>query len=209
MKSGFKDLLFYPDTFFKNIALEKVNLIPPVIIVAGGCAISLLGTIIPLCFSIVYTMVFDSSINWMHFPVLGYAWYLIRCYVLWPSLGWILLAVILYLISRLFSQSGSFPALLQNVGYGMLPWVVSSLVSLVVISLLITQPEYHTNILLNPATVSAIIFYAFLLWCCCVWVYAIKHTCQILIQRAIVVVVLGVLACFIPFYLAAYIPVIF
>ncbi len=87
MKSGFKDLLFCPDTFFKNITQEKVNLIPPVIIVAGGCAISLSGVIVPLGIGIVHSMVFGSSFNWMNIALMAFVWHVIRWYALWPFLG--------------------------------------------------------------------------------------------------------------------------
>ena len=215
MKSGFKDLLFYPDTFFKKIAQEKVNLIPPVIIVAGGCAISLSGVIVPLGIGIIHAQVLGNPPNLMNIPLI-FAWYLIRSYVLWPFLWWILASGALYLISRLFSKDGSFPAILQNTGYGLVPWVISSAVSVVARSLLITRPEDHTNILLNPGTVSPLLIYMivsvllfnmFMLWCCWLWVYAIKHTCGIPVQRATVVVVLAVMVIVSAFYLETNFPI--
>jgi hypothetical protein len=209
MKAGFKDLLFYPDTFFKAIAQEKVNLIPPAIIVAGGCAISILGWLVPFG---VYVITRQLTGNPFDLTYLGYGvvwylvWYQVKCYILWPFLGWILVSGILYLISRLFSKDGSFPAILQNAGYGLVPWAISNAASVVATTLLITRPDLHTNLLLNPGTVNAIIFYLFMIWCCCLWVYAIKHTCRIPVQRAVAVVVLVVIVIFIPVYLAAYFP---
>jgi hypothetical protein len=220
MKAGFKDLLFYPDTFFENIAQEKVNLIPPTIIVAGGGAISLSRIFI-------YAPYLGNPLNLTSISLI------IACYVLWPLLGWVLVSGAFYLISRLFSKAGSFFATFQNVGYGLLPWVISNFVSVVATSILYTRsyyyfqhasPDtfasyatsivstrsyYYTSPWLWPSTVSAIIFLVFMLWCCCIWVYAMKNTCQIPLQRAIIVVIITVMVLFLAVYLPAIIPSVF
>jgi hypothetical protein len=232
MKSGFKDLLFYPDTFFKNIAQEKVNLIPPVIIVAGGCAISILGWLVPFG---VYVITRQLTGNPFDLTYLGYGvvwflvWYQVTCYILCPFLGWILVSGILYLISRLFSKIGSFFATLQNVGYGMVPWVISNCASVIATSILYTRSYYYlpyttpdtfasyaTSIastgayyypspLLWPSNVITIIFLVFLVWCCCLWVYAIKHTHQIPLRRATGIVLIVIMAYYFVICLGAYI----
>jgi hypothetical protein len=216
MSTGFWDLLFYPDTFFKNIAQEKVNLIPPVIIVAGGCAISLSGVIVPFGINIIHNQVSDNPLPLIYFGLIPFVWALVRCYVLWPFLGWVLVSGALYLISRLFSKVGSFFATLQNVGYGLVPWVIFTAASVVARSLLVIMPEDHTNILLNPGTVSPLLLYMivnvllfilFMLWCCWLWIYAIKHTCRIPVQRATVVVVLAVMVIVSAFYLVTNFPI--
>jgi hypothetical protein len=216
MKSGFKDLLFYPDTFFKNIAQEKVNLIPPVIIVAGGCAISILGWLVPFGVAVITRQLTGNPFDLTN---LGYGgiWYLVKGFIFWPFFWWILVSGAFYLISRLFSKDGSFPAILQNAGYGLVPWVISSAASVVARSLLVIRPEDHTtNILLNPGTVSplqlymivnVLLFIMFMLWCCWLWIYAIKHTCQTPVQRATVVVVLAVMVIVSAFYLATNVPI--
>lgn len=206
MNVGFKDLLFYPDTFFKNIAQEKVNLIPPVIIVAGGCAISLSGVIVPFGINTIHNQVSDNPLPLIYFGLIPFVWALVRCYVLWPFLGWVLVSGALYLISRLFSKVGSFFATLQNVGYGLVPWVISNLVSFVATSLLYNRSHFYTSFWLVPSNVSAIIFIVFMLWCCCIWVYAIKHTHQIPLRIATVVVVIAAMAYFFAVYLGAYFP---
>jgi hypothetical protein len=193
MKAALKDLLFYPDTFFKNIAQEKVNLIPPLIIVAGGCALSLSGIIYcPLYFGKPFDL---TSIS----PMIVY-------YVLWPFFDWVLVSGVIYLFSRLFSNAGSLFATLQNEGYGMLPWVISYFISVVPMTLLYEKSHFYTSFWCSPWTISAIMFYAALFWSCCLWVYAIKHTCQIPLRKATVVVVIAIMAYFLTIYLKAYIP---
>lgn len=48
-----------------------------------------------------------------------------------PFISWLLVAGILYVFSRLFSGTGSFPVTLQNCGYGYLPNTLFSVIVII------------------------------------------------------------------------------
>jgi len=201
------DLLFHPDTFFRNITKENANLVLPVIIVSAGCAISVAGIAVPLIF-LSYIPPFSPAES-HHFGLTVFVWYLIRCYLLPPFLGWGLVSGTMFLISRLFTKTGSFFAILQNTGYGLLPWVISTVIVAGAKLALTSETGYYPNLFLVPSNFVAIVFYASLLWCCYLWVFAIKHTCRLPLSRATAVVVIMILVFALAVYIPAYFPTVF
>ncbi len=181
-----RDLLFYPDTFFTRTVREEVNLVPAAIIVGAGCLATLAGIAVRIQFAGDYTGMAVLMI-------------IVR-YCILPFIEWGILSGLLFGISRLFSGSGSLAGTLQNTGYGMLPWTLSTIAGFFVTLLFFRKsPVVYTSMLHTPQFIAVAIFLLFFFWSCCLWVYAVKHTHRIPVQKASVAVFLSVMVCFLLF----------
>jgi len=118
---------------------------------------------------------------------------------------WIVHSGAFYLISNIFAGSGNFRRVLSFVGWGFLPTLISSMIASAVSIFVyagVSFPEQLTHVqaflrnveqsspALHAVTLIGIIF---LIWRGYIWVFAIKHACEIDIKEAILTVALPVL----------------
>lgn len=118
---------------------------------------------------------------------------------------WIVHSGVFYYISKIFGGSGDFRRVLSFVGWGFLPTLISSLIASVVsISVYagVSFPKQLTQLrafLRNieqsspPLRAVTIIGVIFLIWRGYIWVFAIKHGCDIDFKEAVFTVALPVL----------------
>jgi hypothetical protein len=93
-----------------------------------------------------------------------------------PFISWLLVAGILYVFSRFFSGTGSFPATLQNCGYGYLPNTLYSL--FVIINSFAVAGSMGTSFMLLTKflLVLGIISFFSIFWCGWLWTVAMEKT---------------------------------
>jgi len=93
-----------------------------------------------------------------------------------PFIFWILIAGILYVFSRFFSGTGSFPKTLQNCGYGYLPQTILS--PIVIINGIVLAGSIGTSsmLLTEVLLVVGIISFLSIFWSGWLWAVAMEKT---------------------------------
>jgi hypothetical protein len=114
-----RELLISPDQFFGRNKLEAAGLFRPAMII--GCG-SVLGIFSAIVLS-VYGPFPDPYLMLADYPQEVLYYYILKP-VLFPYIAWFCIAVILYLVSSVFSTAGNFTAILNNSGYGCLPLTI-------------------------------------------------------------------------------------
>ena len=178
MVSGIRDLVLYPDAFFERVSKEEISILPPFLIVFAGA----------LVFDIVILLFFVwNRTGWCLFnlgpgSLIAYVIFSLACWALvLPFIFWAVATVIFYGISRAFGGTGSFLMMVQNIGYGMLPWSMSAVVPLAVfIHKFFTFPGNpvsggYSGIWMMPAGFSILPLILILIWSGFLWVPAVQH----------------------------------
>jgi hypothetical protein len=159
------DLLYHPDIFFERRNKEKINLVIPAIIVGIGGIVSLITPMVQ--------QVFMYGGDLSNFIVMPSA---IIVFLVLPFIIWFMVAGILSVFSRLFSGTGSFPAMLQNCGYGYLPHTLLSPVVIINGIALSWLPATSSMILFGIITVLVIISFFSIFWSGWLWSVAMEKT---------------------------------
>ncbi|MDD1673877.1 MAG: YIP1 family protein [Methanomicrobiales archaeon] len=167
----------------------KENLLLPILIVGAGSAITLVTMGVRMLLGYYPQAAFSTLISWS-------SWYFF-----YPFLEWGFFSGVIYIISLSFSGMGSFRATLQNIGYGLFPWTLSTVIELVITVLFFKKPQLiYYDLLQTPQFVNGIIFLLFMIWTCYLWVFAIKSTHQISQRKAVGSVLLLVIIYFLTMY---------
>ena len=196
MSSTFIDILIRPDAFFRNVLQEKESLKLPVLIVAAGSIVAaaygyLIGGLTAKMMAPAMPAGIDTII--LLSSIIGA--------VIGTFIFWILWSGISYALTHLFKGKGSFKRTLEVFGYGYLPQVFGSLISLVVaLEYLpkITIPQITSATLQDPALleqamkafthdpammeltqITSLITIVFLLWSANIWIFGIQHARQV------------------------------
>jgi hypothetical protein len=191
MSPSLIDVLFRPDEFFSKINTENESLkMPALIVLAGGIIAAIYGylmggmsakmmaDIMPGMDAIIYVSATVGA--------------LIMTFIIW-----LIAAVVFYLISSLFKGQGSFNRILEVVGYGYLPQVAGSLITVVAAVIVIpgiTVPTLTKAALEDPAMIqqvtkafmhdpammmltqiTTLISIVFMLWSAHIWIFGMKH----------------------------------
>jgi hypothetical protein len=200
-----KDLILHPDAFFSRVTQEKVNLIPPLVIVGAGVVINI---IMVLLFFIApsksgYSVDFLISGGLQRDVLMVFIVHSIFIpFGLWGSVS-----IAAYSISRVFSGRGSLYATIQNVGYGLLPWTLSIVVPVVLFAYKFSTSNSfgpYSGIWLTDPYTCCIIGWVVLIWISYLWIFAIRHTHQVSLKKAIVVIVISVVAAYVAYEALAY-----
>lgn len=189
------ELLLHPDTFFSGKSREKINLIPPFAIVGAGAVFI---AIIHVLF-----VVWDrSGWNLGAFSYDGmmrhYLMSSIETAVLMPFFIWGLVSILVFCLSRVAGGTGSFPATLQNVGYGMVPWTLSAIIPLIVFLhrfIIYTGGQVfiaYSGIWLLPPVFCALLFLGLMIWSSYLWIVAVIHMDNLPLLKAATVTFLSV-----------------
>jgi hypothetical protein len=200
MSRSFTDILLNPSAFFLDVTGEKENFTLPIIIVLasgivaagygyllGGLTARMMSGAVP---GIEMIITLSSAIG----ALIG------------AFIFWLIWTGVVFLISAAFKGKGSFKRTLQITGYGFLPQVFGSLISLIAAFEYIPRivvPQMTAATMQDPvvmqATISAlmhdpamleltqittVITIVFLLWSANIWIFGIQHARGISIRDA-------------------------
>jgi len=200
MDRSFIDVLLNPNAFFQNAMTEKENLKMPALIV-------LIGAVIGAVYGYMTGVLTADMMSGM---MPGMESIMLISVVVFSFLGtflfWIVFAGVFYLISMIFKGKGEFKRCLEVVGYGYIPQIFGTLISLVValqylpkivvpkISAAAAQNpqliQEATNALLHdPAMVemtqvAGVISIVFLLWSANCWIFGMKYARSLTMRDA-------------------------
>lgn len=208
MKGMLPSLLLRPDTFFSERIKEPENLKIPGIIVIIGAIIAAVGSYL---ISGIYEGLFTAAAGEGMASLLG-IFGAVSAFFAFIIIWWVVFAGIFYLISMAFAGNGTFKRTLEFTGYGLVPVIIGSVISILVS--LYYLPMVEVPVILNiqdPAAVqrvmsgifedpafreftqiTAIISSLFLAWSANLWVFAIRHARTLSLRNAIIVVLIPV-----------------
>ena len=185
------DVLIRPDAFFGNLKNERESLkIPALIILAGGIAAAIYGYLMGGLSAKMMADVMPGMDTIIILSATAGA-------LIMTFLFWLIVAGILYLISFLFKGQGSFNRVLEIVGYGYLPQVAGSLITIVVAIIYIpnisvptltkaaledpamitqvTKAFMHDPAMMMLSQITTLVSIVFMLWSAHIWIFGIKH----------------------------------
>jgi len=194
MKKSFINVLINPDAFFRDAVGEQEKFTVPVLIVLvvgiasaaygyliGGLTSQLMSSVMPGLESII-------MISTVAMAIIG------------TFVFWVIWTAVIYGFSMIFKGEGSFKRILEFSGYGYLPQIAGSLITLV--AAFIYLPKVHvprvstagvpsdqlgqvvqgavTTMMKDPAMVeltqiTILVTIVFLLWSANIWIFAIRH----------------------------------
>jgi hypothetical protein len=204
MKNFILDVLITPNTFFRNVINEKESLKIPLLIILCGAILGsvhayLVGGLTgKLLAALVPGMATFIAIS----AVIGA--------IIITFLTWIILTGIFYGLSFLFKGQGTFKRCLEVTGYGYLPQIFGSIISVIVafmyipkvvvpqLSAAATQdPQViqdavkalmHDPAMMEMMQVISVISIVFLLWSANSWIFGIKYARSLSVRDAAICV---------------------
>jgi len=204
MGISWMDLLINPNRFFQLALGDTEQLRYPGLIVLAGAIVAAAAGYFT---GVITAGMLDSAMQGMGSIIL--IGMVIAAFVM-TFLVWVIWAGAFYLISKLFKGTGSFTRCLEVVGYGYVPLVIGSVITLVaafeylpkvvvptLTSAALTNPQQiqdaTTALMSDPAMVeftqiSAVISMVFLLWSANAWIFGIKQARNISMRDAAITV---------------------
>jgi hypothetical protein len=210
MSPSVTDILFHPDVFFRYIVNQKEDLKFPFLIVLAGSLVAagygyLIGGLTARMMSSAMPGI-DTIITLS--SVIGA--------IIGTFIFWIAGAGILYAISCAFKGQGSFRRVLEVVGYGYLPQIFGSLITLIaaveyvpkisvptLTSAALQDPAamqlamkafMHDPAMLELTQISSLVAVLFLLWSASIWIFGLQHSRQLSLRDAALCVGIPVVA---------------
>ena len=185
--AGILDLVFHPDIFFERVSRQPVNLLPPLAIIGAAFLLNVLGALL----IIVHFVLLGMGPIGQSGMIVALA-KTVLCDMLTLLLIWGVASVYFYLASRLLSGTGSFPATVQNTGYGLLPLVLASFgYAIDAVTSCFSLLLYHTTSSLPAANVFFWIHVAgsvaAVVWAGILWMFAIRHTHSLTVGKSALV----------------------
>lgn len=209
MNKKILDLLILPDSFFSQKILEPVNLKTPALIVLVGAIISaIMGYQVSVLSARMFSQT-DMAGMGSFISIFGAVGAFLAFLIIW----WLIFSGVLYLVSMLFSGKGIFKRTLEFVGYGLVPMVAGSVISLALSFYylpMVSVPVIRsiqdptaiqaatTQLMSDPAMmeftrVSTIISLIFLIWTANIWIFGMKHARELRLKHAVLTVAIPVL----------------
>jgi len=191
MNPSVTDILIRPDAFFRDRINSKEDLkFPLLIVLAGSLVAAAYGYLVG-----------GLTARMMASAMPGIETVILLSSVIGALIGtfvfWIIWSGVIYLLTMAFKGTGSFKRVLEVVGYGYLPQLFGSLITLIVAIQYIpriTVPTITSAGLQDPAVVqeamrafmhdpamreltqiSSLITIVFLLWSANIWIFGTKH----------------------------------
>jgi hypothetical protein len=192
MVGSAKDLFVHPDAFFAQVSKEKASIVWPLIIVASSGIVSFAGAV----------FLSPAAID----PVTQYSVTLLSLLAV-ALTTWIVISTGLFLLSKAFAGTGSYLVTLQNTGYGMLPFVFSSAVTLISVAVITGNMASLSSV---PNIVFSAVIYVeqlvFTLWAVYLLVCGIRNAHGLPTPLAIASVVIVVAISFAIFVILSTMP---
>jgi hypothetical protein len=191
MKINLLDILIRPGAFFSDLAGEKESFAWPLaILLAGGIAAAGYGYLIG-----------GITAQMMAGALPGIELIITLSTVFGALVGvfifWLIWTAIVYALSMAFKGEGSFRETLQVIGYGYLPQVIGSVITLIaafeylprvvvprITSAMMQDPtamqEVTKSLMRDPAMmelsqITILITIVFLLWSANIWIFGLQH----------------------------------
>lgn len=191
MSPSLVDILIRPDAFFSKAVTEKVNLkIPALIIMTGGIVAAMTGYLMGGLSAKMMAEVMPGMDAIISLSATASA--LIMTFIFW-----FIVAGVFYLSSSLFKGEGSFNRVLEVVGYGYLPQIAGSIISVVAAIIYIpkitvptltkaaledpamieqvTKSFMHDPAMMQLTQITTLVSIVFLLWSAHIWIFGMKH----------------------------------
>lgn len=195
MSPSITDILFRPDAFFGTVMSEKESLkIPALIVLVGSIIAAAYGYLIGGLTAKMMASAVPGIETIITISTIGGA--LIGTFIFW-----ILWAGIIYALSFAFKGQGSFTRMLEVVGYGYLPQVLGSIITLIAAIQYIpkiTVPALSSAAMQDPAImeqtlkafmhdpamleltqITSLITIVSLLWSANIWIFGAKYARQL------------------------------
>jgi hypothetical protein len=208
MKGMLISLLLHPDTFFGERIQEPEDLKIPGIIVSIGAIIAAGGTYL---LSGIYEGLYIAAAGEGLASLMG-IFGTVAAFFAFILLWWVFFSGIFYLLSMAFGGTGAFRRTLECAGYGLVPVIIGSVVSLLISFYYLPMIDvpgisniqdpaavqrFMSGIMEDPAfreftQLSAIISVIFLAWSANLWIFAVKHARALSFRNAIIVVLIPV-----------------
>lgn len=191
MSSSLQEVLVNPDAFFSSVLAEKESLkTPALIVLAGGIVAAVYGYLIG-----------GLSAKMMADVMPGMDAIIYLSATLGALIGtfifWLILAGIFYGISAVLKGSGSFNRVLEIVGYGYLPQIIGTLITLIAAVMYIpritvpalskaaledpammqeaTKAFMHDPAMMELTQITTLVSIVFMLWSAHIWIFGMKH----------------------------------
>jgi hypothetical protein len=191
MSPSLLDVLTRPDAFFSTMVTEKESLkIPALIILAGGIVAAITGYLMGGLSAKMMADVMPGMDTIIAISATAGA--LIMIFIFW-----LIVSGVFYLISSLFKGQGSFNRVLEVVGYGYLPQLAGSIITLVAVIIYIpriavpaltkaaledpavieqaTKAFMHDPAMMELTQITTLVSIVFMLWSAHIWIFGIKH----------------------------------
>ena len=210
MKQSLLTVLVNPAAFFDNAAHEPENLrIPALIVLAGAIVAAAHGYLLagPTAQMMSQAMPIAGTIVVLTAVIAP---------VIITFIFWLIWTAIIFGISSAFKGKGTFKRLMEFVGYGYIPQIIGTLLTLIISLLYIPQvavPSLSPADLQNPQAIQAaanalahdpamvaftqiaiVISIVFLLWSANIWIFAAKSARQVPLRDSLISVMVPVLA---------------
>jgi len=191
-------LITNPDEFFAELKQRKPNLVYPILIVTVLAILASVGQYLVIS---KFSQDFPPEIAkfMLIISYIGVATSFIVSFIVW-----LIIAVILYAISSVFGGEGEFKRTLEFTGYGFVPNIVGSCITLPLTAHYLSRaeiPMLGAEALRDPEVMKSIIqaifpteaIYAFaivnfamLLWSLTIWSFALKHARGLSLKNAFI-----------------------
>jgi len=208
MKGMLVSLLLHPDTFFSERIKEPEDLKIPGIIVIIGAIIAAVGSYL---LSGLYEGLYMAAAGEGMASLLG-IFGVVSGFFAFIIIWWVVFSGIFYLLSMAFAGTGTFRRTLEFAGYGLVPVIIGSVISVLLSFYYLPMIEvpvisniqdpaavqrFMSAIVEDPAfreftqlsTITSIIF---LTWSANLWIFGIKHARALSFRNAIIVVLVPV-----------------
>lgn len=210
MTRSFIDILIRPGQFFAGMDTKKESMILPLLILlAGGITAAGYGYLIG-----------GVTAQMMAGAMAGLDTIVMISSVFGAFIGvfifWVLWAAIVYGLSIVFKGAGSFKGTLQVIGYGYLPQVIGTVITLIAAFEYVPKivvPKITSSMLQDPVAVqqvtaalmkdpamveltqiSTLVTIVFLLWSANIWIFGLQHARNLSARDAALCVGIPVIA---------------
>lgn len=202
------DLLIRPDAFFRGLVAEPESLkLPAVIVIIGGIIAAAAAYIL----SGTYSKMLEAAAGAEMASVIGLIG-AVSAFIMFIVIWGGVFTAAFTIISKLFKGSGSFRRTLQVTGYGLLPVVIGSIISLFMALYyvpMINAPVITSfsdpaaiqrameGIFQDPAfreftMISTAVSTIFLVWSANLWIFGMQHAQRLPLKQAVITVLVPV-----------------
>ncbi|EJG06077.1 Protein of unknown function DUF2143 [Methanofollis liminatans DSM 4140] len=191
------EVLLNPDAFFRKMADRAPELmLPAALVLVTG----IIGGIAAYLITNMLTPAFPAEAQGI-LGIIAVAGAVAT--PIFSLIGWVVVAIIFYAISSVFKGRGSLKKTLEFTGYGYVPTILSSAISLVLTAQFVSSVPLPQIDFTDPAAVTAFqatithspmmmavvgITIVFLLWSANIWIFGMKHARNLTLKNAAITV---------------------
>ena len=204
MSTSLIDILVRPDAFFSKTVAEKESLkIPALIILSAGIVAAITGYLMGGLSAKMMAGVMPGLEAVITLSAMAGAF-------IGTFIFWLVASGIFYMISSFLKGQGSFTRVLEVVGYGYLPQIAGSIITLIAAVLYIpritvptlskaaledpamieqvTKAFMHDPAMMELTQITTLFSIVFMLWSAHIWIFGIKHARGLSMRNAAICV---------------------